>query len=231
MVLETPEQRPLVEPYWYPTSLWKPGEVVVTEMLPWDIGREFRLAVAVLGPEGNRLGVQILDTADHPVYAMEGSSWLRAAAFEWVDGNVRLVDESAALQFASVAEFGGTLALAGYSLEPEKPEPGDEIAVWLSWSRQGPALAHDYTVFVHLLDGTGERVAQDDGLPGYLGTVPTSLWLPGVSVLDRHVVALPTDLPAGQYSLLIGWYDPDSGERLRLAWGDDSLRLAQITVR
>jgi len=231
VVLETPEQRPLVEPYWYPTSLWKPGEVVVTEMLPWDIGSEFRLAVAVLGPEGNRLGVEVLEAADYPAYAMEGSSWLRAAAFEWVDGQVRLVDESATLQFASLAEFGGKLALAGYDLEPEKPVPGDELAVWLSWHRQGPALARDYTVFVHLLDGAGERVAQGDGAPGYLGPVPTRLWLPGVSVLDRHVVLLPADLPAGQYSLLIGWYDPETGERLHLASGDDNLNLAQLTVR
>jgi hypothetical protein len=230
-VLETPEQRPLVEPYWYPTSLWKPGEVVVTEMLPWDIGTEFRLAVAVLRPEGNRLGVEVLESADHPVYAMEGSSWLRAEAFEWVDDQVRLVDESATLKFPSVAEFGSKLALAGYDLEPERPVPGDELVVWLSWHRQGPALARDYTVFVHLLDRTGERVAQGDGVPGYLGPVPTSLWLPGVSVLDRHVVVLPADLPAGQYSLLIGWYDPETGERLHLASGDDSLNLAQLTVR
>jgi hypothetical protein len=177
------------------------------------------------------LGVQVLEAADHPVYAMEGSSWLRAAAFEWVDGRVKLLDEAADLQFTSVAEFDSMLALAGYGLEPEKPEPGDELVVWLSWHRQGPPLARDYTVFVHLLDGTGERVAQGDGVPGYLGPLPTSLWLPGVSVLDRHVVVLPADLPAGQYSLMIGWYDPETGERLHLASGDDSLNLAQLTVR
>ena len=212
-------------------SLWKPGETVITEMLPWDIGREFRLAVAVLGPEGNRLGVQVAEAADPPVYAMDGRSWLRAAAFEWADDQVRPVDESAALQFASVAEFDSTLVLAGYGLEPERPAPGDELVVWLSWYRQGAALARDYTVFVHLLDSTGERVAQGDGVPGYLGALPTSLWLPEVPVLDRHVVALPADLAAGQYSLLVGWYDPESGERLYLASGEDHLSLAPITVR
>jgi hypothetical protein len=74
-------------------------------------------------------------------------------------------------------------------------------------------------------------VAQGDGPPGYLGTLPTTLWQPGVPLLDKHVVPLPPDLPAGSYSLLVGWYDPESGARLPLASGEDALTLAQITVR
>jgi uncharacterized membrane protein len=230
-VLQTPEQRPLVEPFWYPTGRWLPGEVVITEMLPWDIGAEFRLAVAVLGADGNRLGVQHSGDADHPVYAMDGGSWLRLAAFEWVDGEVHLVDEGTALPYPLVAEFGNAIALAGYDLAPEEPKPGDDLTVWLNWSRIGGALDRDYTVFVHLLDAAGERVAQGDGMPGYLGVLPTTLWEPGVPVLDRHVVSLPADLAAGQYSLLIGWYDPNGGERLPLSSGDDSLSLTEITIR
>jgi hypothetical protein len=230
-VLQTPEQRPLVEPYWYPASQWLPGEAVVTEMLPWDIGSEFRLAVAVLGADGNRLGVEPSEMADHPVYAMDWGTWLRMAAFEWVDGEVHVVDEAAALSHPLVAEFDGAIALEGYELEPEAPAPGDDLVVWLSWSRLDRALDRDYTVFVHLLDEAGERVAQGDGVPGYLGTLPTTLWQPGVRVLDRHVVSLPADLAEGQYSLWIGWYDPQSGERLLLASGDDGLNLTEIRMR
>jgi hypothetical protein len=76
----------------------------------------------------------------------------------------------------------------------------------------------------------GNRVAQGDGVPGYLGALPTTLWQPGVSVLDRHGISLPAELAAGQYSLLIGWYDPQSGERLRLSSGADALGLAEITI-
>jgi uncharacterized membrane protein len=230
-VLQTPEQRPLVEPYWYPADRWQPGEVVVTEMLPWDIGPEFRLAVAVLGADGNRLGVEPLGVAAHPIHAMDGGTWLRMAAFEWVDGEVHLVDETAAPPHPLAAEFDGAIALAGYDLEPEAPAPGEDLAVWLSWSTLGQALDRDYTVFVHLLDEAGDRVAQGDGVPGYLGALPTTLWQPGVSVLDRHVVSLPADLAAGQYSLRIGWYDLQSGERLLLSSGDDGLSLTEITIR
>ena len=230
-MLQTPEQRPLVEPYWYPTGQWLPGEVVVTEMLPWGIGPEFRLGVAVLGADGNRLEVEPSGVADHPVYAMEGSTWLRMAAFEWVDGEVCLVEEAVAPPYPLAAGFGGAIALAGYDLEPEAPTPGEDLVLWLSWSRLNRALDREYTVFAHLLDATGERVAQGDGVPGYLGALPTTLWEPGVPVLDRRVVSLPVDLAAGQYTLLIGWYDPQSGERLPLPSGADALRLTEITIQ
>jgi uncharacterized membrane protein len=230
-VLETPDQRPLIEPYWYPTEQWRTREVVVTEMLPWDIGTEFRLAVAVLDANGKRLPVQILDGTDQPAYAMDGATWLRMAAFSWVDGEVRPVDEAAALPHPLDAEFGGSITLAGYDLEPAAPAAGAELVVWLSWLRTGPALDREYTVFVHLLDEAGERVAQGDGAPGYLGALPTTLWQQGVPLLDRHAVPLPEDLAPGQYTLLIGWYDPQSGERLPLPSGEDGLILAGIEVR
>ena len=230
-VLQTPEQRPLVEPYWYPTGKWQPDEVVVTEMLPWDIGSEFRLAVAVQDASGNRLSVEPAGLADHPVYAMDGNTWLRMAAYKWDEGDVRLIDESAALPHPQTAEFGGVIGLEGYDLEPGGPVPGEDLAVWLGWSGLDRPVGREYTVFVHLLSDDGERVAQADGAPGYLGALPTTLWEPGVSLLDRHVISLSADLAAGHYWVQIGWYDPQSGARLPLVSGDDSLRLGEITIR
>ena len=82
-----------------------------------------------------------------------------------------------------------------------------------------------------MIDEEGERVAQGDGVPGYLGALPTTVWEPGVAVLDRHVVSLPADLAAGRYSLWIGWYDPASGERLILPTGEDRQSLGEILIR
>ena len=236
-VIETPEQRPLVEPYWYPTSRWRSGEVVVTEMMPWDIGAEFRLGVALLNSEGERLPVHVLDPADHPVYPMDGSTWLRLAAFHWQDGEVRPVNEEAVLRYPFRAGFGGLFDLGGYDLVPDKLQAGDQIKLRLSWSRvadggQGAAFPdRDYTVFVHLLDASGRLVAQGDGVPGYLGAVPTTLWQPGVPVLDEHMIALPDGLPSGEYSLLIGWYDYETGQRLPSSQGGDSLNVTDVEIR
>jgi hypothetical protein len=206
-------------------------------MLPWNIGEAFRLGVAVIDYEGNRLPVQVSGSTDHPAYLMEGSSWLRLAAFRWQDGEVHPVDEGTVLHHPLAAEFGGLYELAGYDLAPERPQAGDQLRLRLSWSRKAPVdqvtafPLRDYTVFVHLLDAAGNRVAQGDGVPGYLGALPTTLWQPGIPVLDERIVALPGNLADGDYSLLVGWYDLQTGQRLPSSMGGDSLLITQIDIR
>jgi hypothetical protein len=228
-VVETTTQRPLVEPVWCPTNTWRPGKTMVTEMLPWDLGPEFRLGLAVMDEANQRLRVH-LGPSDPPVYAMDGATWLRLQVFEWQNGRVRPVDEAAVPAQALAAEFDGRLALAGFTLSPADPQAGQEMKLYLLWQAAAP-VQPDYTAFVHLLDARGERVAQGDGVPNYLGALPTSLWRVGVPVLDIHTLVLPPDLAPGGYSLRIGWYDPQTGERLTLATGEDSLLLSEVQVR
>jgi hypothetical protein len=45
---------------------------------------------------------------------------------------------------------------------------------------------------------------------------------------DVHTNPLPEDLPPGTYELLVGPYDPETGERLPLPDGNDALRLADL---
>ncbi len=88
----------------------------------------------------------------------------------------------------------------------------------LQWeARQTPG--DDYKFFVHLLpldkddkDRDGTPVAQFDGMPRNW-THPTSLWRVGELVTDQALVDLQ-GLPAGTYRLAIGWYVPDTNERL-----------------
>jgi hypothetical protein len=240
-VIETVAQRPLVEPIWYPPSQWHPGEVVVTEMLPWDLGEAFRLGVAVLegapGADGSgeRLPVHLSagspDLAGEPAaVVLEGGTWLRLPAYAWEAGEVRVVDEGGAPDQALEAQFGEVLALTGFGLAPREPRPGDQFRLRLHWQATAP-VARDLTVFVHLLDWEGERVAQGDGMPGYLGPLPTTLWQPGVPVLDEHEIELPEDLAPGAYDLWIGWYDSQTGARLPLGDGSDMLHVAQVELR
>jgi hypothetical protein len=53
--------------------------------------------------------------------------------------------------------------------------------------------------------------------------------------VDRQGVLLPPELPAGRYELLLGVYDPASGQRLPVqaaaALPDDRLLLATISIR
>jgi len=227
-VIETPDQRPLVEPIWYPPERWRLGEVVVTEMMPWDIGPASRLGVAVLDGAGQRLPIR-LRGASEPAYAMEGATWLRLGAYQWQDGRVLAVDAGVPPNQQVDAEFGNQLALVGFALSPARLRPGDDLHLQLHW-RATAAIEQEYAVFVHMLNGAGERVAQHDGPLNYYGYLPTNLWQVGVPVLGQRTISLPADLAPGMYDLIIGWYEPNTGERLLLATGEDSLYLTRVKV-
>ena len=85
-------------------------------------------------------------------------------------------------------------------------------AVPLLWRAEAETPT-DYRVFVHLVDATGNIVAQSDAAPADW-TRPTTGWLLGEYVLDTHTLTLPATLPDGPLSLRVGLYDPDTGARL-----------------
>ena len=90
--------------------------------------------------------------------------------------------------------------------------PGETHAFTLRWRLGGP-LAGDYQVFVHLRNAhTGQELSLGDG-PPCSGWYPTSWWPVGEPIIDRRMLSLPPDLPAGDYQLVVGLYDLASGER------------------
>jgi len=131
--------------------------------------------------------------------------------------------------------FGEAITLEGYASTTDAVALGvatepEVLWVTLRWSTDD-WLQADYTVFVHLVDveGDGAAIAQGDG-PPLDGRWPTSLWIPGAALDDVHTVPLPDGLAAGTYGLLVGLYDPASGERLRLPDGRDALRLVGVDI-
>jgi len=127
------------------------------------------------------------------------------------------------------ALFGGQMRLAAY----ETGARGASLGVTLAWQAlTRPAV--DTTVFVHLLDTNGEIVAQSDKAPGV--EQPSSQWVAGEVVLDTHALALPPDLPPGEYGLRVGVYDALTQERLAVvdAGGqpvaDSAVRLGTVRL-
>jgi hypothetical protein len=124
---------------------------------------------------------------------------------------------SANPQFKLAQAFGETpnLMLLGYDLTQSSIASGangSTLQVTLYWRCESP-LPLDYTTFVHVRNAAGETVAQKDQ-PPLQGAYPTSLWSPGEIIADKLDLALPGDLPAGTYSLVVGWYDATTGARL-----------------
>jgi hypothetical protein len=71
----------------------------------------------------------------------------------------------------------------------------------------------DYTAFIHLTDEEGHLWAQDDHILEDNGRL-TSTWSPAAVVKQEFQVPLSPDLPSGKYTLLIGVYYWETGERL-----------------
>lgn len=127
------------------------------------------------------------------------------------------------------AQFNdNALELTGYAVEVIGREDGGWLNVRLRWEARRPIPAN-YTVFVHLRDSQGNVVAQHDGWP-VSAYSPTSTWDLQSPVDDRHLVFLPAGLPAGDYPLFVGLYDSATGERVRLADGNDSLLLLLVHI-
>ena len=87
-----------------------------------------------------------------------------------------------------------------------------QLVVDLTWQATGP-VPGDYTLFAHLFDSSGVKVAQADAPPRE-GYWPTSRWRPSEPVTSTLAIDLPPHLPSGQYVLGVGMYDAVSGQRL-----------------
>ncbi len=107
-------------------------------------------------------------------------------------------------------DFNHEIALKGYKLQL-----GPNTSLTLHWQSLAATDA-DYTVFVHVLDSSGQTAAQADAPPrnctgaSTCAPYPTSLWVPGEFISDVYTFSLGP----GTYTLELGLYLPESGMRL-----------------
>jgi hypothetical protein len=127
-------------------------------------------------------------------------------------------------QYALGTMLNGSLTLVGYDLDPSEPVPGEELQVSLYW-RVEQYPSQDYHTYVHLLNDEGQAIAQSDHRPG-LDYYPSSLWEPGETLLDVHVLVIPVETQAGVVTLVAGAYEYPS-----LAPVGSPLTLGELPVR
>ncbi len=231
---------------WYPTTLWEPGVPVHIRTLPWRL--EVDQFVPLVGlytgenwAEGEPLAITPTDSSGPSFPLLQGGKvarlggYLRDEAGEW-----QLIEPTSAPtpQIALDVEFGGMIDLLGAdlpaSVQMSNTQAGEELPFTLHWRASAP-IDFDYTAFAHLLDAQGNKVAQLDWQPhDRMGLLPTSAWPQDWPVTDSQRLPLPPDLAPGEYTLLIGFYNWQSGERLptRSAEGvaGDSVRLPEVRI-
>ncbi|MBX2999106.1 MAG: glycosyltransferase family 39 protein [Caldilineaceae bacterium] len=116
----------------------------------------------------------------------------------------------------------------GYDLTERIVNEEHYLHLGLYWqAMQTPAQS--YTVFSQLLDQNGQRVAGWDN-PPCRATCPTSGWLPGEVIRDEYWLPISA-LPAGEYQLIAGMYDPASGDRLPVQLEDGGIHHQILLTR
>jgi 6-pyruvoyl-tetrahydropterin synthase related domain len=184
-----------------PTSLWLPG-ALIADRQDFDLSRDLEpgLYHLVAGmyhyPNLTRL----------PVMTPNGAAPDDVAALG--DVKVPMNAQNANPSHALDVSLGSAIRLNGYDLQIQP----QQIAVRLYWQARAK-IDQDYKVFVHISDAQGNVVAQQDSLPD-AGHYPTRIWDAGEQVLDAYQIPAAA-LPEGQYTIFVGMYSPETGERLR----------------
>lgn len=199
-----------------PTSQWVPGQIVQDEIT-------VPISPRANTPSKGEIRVSVYRKAKEmslKAHAPDGSPLGSSPRI----GVIRLVSPNV-VQYAPRTEmqvdFGGTIRLFGFGAVPAQPVLGQNWTIDLYWQALAP-VDRDYTVFAHLVNAYGRILAQTDEQP-LQGDYPTTMWLAGEQIHDLHAIAVPEQLVGEPYYLLIGLYDPTTGERLTYTTADGTV--------
>jgi hypothetical protein len=191
----------------FPSALWRVRDIFcddvdifVESSLP--AAQTFDIVVAMLDPLTTQVNWQATNADKIPV-AVPIIGQVASPAGD-MSGTI-----NADLQTTSI-EFPGFADLKGFTFG-ETPVPGKPVRLTLLWNVTGHA-DRDLAQFVHLIGPQTAKVLWD-GTPR-AGRYPTWAWSPGEKIVDEVTITLLEDLPPGDYSLKIGFYSRDGGERV-----------------
>jgi hypothetical protein len=121
---------------------------------------------------------------------------------EWVESERALTPLDVRLDYG--------LRLRAYDLAVD--EAARTVFIRLFWENDKalPRALKGYALFAHVADPeTAEPLAQYDGFP----LIPMDQWGRAWWVSDV-TITLPDDLPAGEYAVNVGWFKPETNERI-----------------
>lgn len=186
---------------------WEPGERICRRFnlripLETEAG-EYRLQ-AIAGDANAEEGEDV-DTPSQAIDLTTLSITMSSRTFEAPSG-ITSVDA----QFTDELEENA-ISLVGFQIE-DTSSTQDEISpedleLTLVW-RADSTIENRYSVFVHVLDASGQIVAQSDAVPG---NSPTNLWVIDEVILDTHSIS---DVPNDDMQILVGLYDSLTTRRL-----------------
>ena len=109
--------------------------------------------------------------------------------------------------------FGDTLELLalrdGLARGESRCGPARPLTLITYWRVRAPARQRPLKLFVHLLDAESTYAGGEDRLDVWHDN-----WQAGDLFAQVHEVTLPGDAAPGVYQVEIGWYDPETMQRL-----------------
>lgn len=201
-------------------TLWRQRSPAVTSPSQQPADRLVRDPVPVTRPDGEkapRISLLIALTAlivFKFAIVDTATPWLRCVSTDkQICGAQATVD----------VPFEGGPRLRGYAVHSGVVRPGDEIRVDLFWQGAPEAVSVLHS-FVHIRNSqpggpNNPRTANEIWAQGVnyapgLGGILTNQFMPDKLYLDEFRVALPEDMPAGEYFLEVGFFNPETGEQL-----------------
>jgi hypothetical protein len=131
----------------------------------------------------------------------------------------------------AAAQFGEQVTLLGLDWTTSESPADRHVYLSLYWQTLKP-FNQGYKIFVQVRDAAGQTVVSADH-EVFDGLLPTAAWPVDRILKDTLRVPISPEVPAGQYSLYTGLYDPASLERLPLAndsSGENAVVFPNITL-
>jgi hypothetical protein len=178
----------------WPTAKWQDGEIV---------HEDYPLQIDPFLPPGEyKVSLSLRDANnDEPLGqpAMVGNLIVKALSRDFTPPTNSVSD---------IATWADRITLVGYDYIEET----EMLRIELHW-RAEQRMASSYKFFLHVTDrSSGELVFQEDRVPGNW-EYPTNWWEANEYVSE--FIELPiSSTSLSNYDVWIGWYDPDTGERL-----------------
>jgi hypothetical protein len=102
----------------------------------------------------------------------------------------------------------------------------NSLQLTLHWEALAPLDANLHT-FAQLLNQEGQLISAWDNIP-QAAFAPTPSWQPNQPIQEQITLTIPPDTPPGTLQLIVGLYDPNTGERLLTDEGEDAVRLMEL---
>ncbi len=187
----------------YPIGQWVEGETVI-DRLKIDYP-------PVRGPLELQIG--------------QGDRWTALTTLQLDEA--RMMFNPPSMQHTQAAQFGDFAELLGYDLKSDalsSVRPLNLTSYWRAINTE--PITMSYTVFTQILAPDGHLVAQHDAPP----RPPTTAWVPEQIVIDQHSIEIVDPAYRGPATLIVGWYNSASVERVPVNGGGDYVTLA-VPVR